>query len=336
MNPKNTLPKQISESKDSAHQSQKKTDSHLPIRLNSILPDHPIPFNLFLNIDEQPVHYLRVGDSLTTEKLHSFQLDAADRFSIQSCEKKVYKNYIEGVLNQEELHIQDKALILRESSLSLVEELFESPDVNQALKGSKEIIRNFVTFMGQDTQAMTHLVGLSTHDFYTYNHSLDVGIYSLGLGQAIGYGKEELQTLGEGALLHDIGKRHVSVDIICKDGPLNDVEWVQMRKHPLYGLQILDAHNTCEEIKACCFEHHESSLGNGYPQQLQAHEIHHMAKIIAITDTYDALTTQRSYNSPKLPTEALELMKEKLASRYDAELLKAMYSILFKLKQKAS
>ena len=312
---------------------EKKGDFYLKIRLNSIIPETPIPFDIFVSIGDKQVHYLRAGDHFKSSKLYFLEQDAADRFSIHVRDKQLYKDYIHDRLNSEKLEIADKALILRESSISLVEELFESPDVDQALSGSKEIIKNFVEFMDRDAKAMVHLVGLSTHDFYTYNHSLDVGIYSLGLGQAIGYNGDELQKLGEGALLHDIGKRQVSVDIICKDGPLDDIEWAQMKKHPHYGLQILDEYNVSEDIKACCFEHHESTLGNGYPQGLQGHEIHPMARIIAITDTYDALTTQRSYNLPKLPTEALEFMMERLAGRYDKNFLEAMYSILFKLKR---
>ena len=323
------------ENKNSVQDTQTVKNSYLTIRLNSLIPDTPIPFDLFVKIDNKQIHYLKEGDRLAASKLQSLQQKAQERFSIHSRDKKKYKDYIHKCLTCDNLAIKNKALILRESSISLMEELFESPDVDQALRGSKDIIQNFVEFMDQDSQSMAHLVGLSTHDFYTYNHSLDVGIYSLGLGQVLGFQGEDLQSLGEGALLHDIGKRHVNVDIICKKGPLNEIEWMQMKKHPSYGLQILDAHNVSEDIKACCFEHHESFLGNGYPQALQSHEIHPMAKIIAITDTYDALTTQRSYNLPKFPIEAIEYMTEKLTDRYDKTFLKAMSSILFKLKKPA-
>ncbi len=124
----------------------------------------------------------------------------------------------------------------------------------------------------------------------------------------------------------------MSVDIICKDGPLNDVEWAQMQKHPQFGLQILNDHKVSDAIKACCFEHHESMVGNGYPQQLIGQDIHPMARIVAITDTYDAMTTKRTYNEPMRPSEALKLMKEKISGRFDPDLLNAMHSILFKMK----
>ncbi|MCB0408248.1 MAG: HD domain-containing protein, partial [Bdellovibrionales bacterium] len=155
--------------------------------------------------------------------------------------------------------------------------------------------------------------------------------YSLGLGYVAGFRDEELKELGQGALFHDIGKRHVDVNIICKDGPLDDDEWKQMQQHPQFGLLILNNHDISDAIKACCFEHHESFTGNGYPQKLQGDEIHPMARIVAITDTYDALTTKRSYNDPMTPTDALQFMDEKLRAKYDARLMDAMKDVLFKM-----
>jgi putative nucleotidyltransferase with HDIG domain len=183
--------------------------------------------------------------------------------------------------------------------------------------------------------AMVNLIGLSSHDFYTYNHSLDVSIYSLGLGQAVGFRGKELKELGLGGLFHDIGKRYIPLEIICKSGPLTDQEWMQMQKHPVYGLHILEEHDTPETIKACAFEHHESMLGNGYPQNLTATEIHPMARVVSVADTYDALTTKRSYNDPMKPTDAISLMSGKLNGRYDAEVMKALLTIFDKLRQAA-
>ncbi|MEK6553703.1 MAG: HD domain-containing phosphohydrolase, partial [Bdellovibrionota bacterium] len=276
--------------------SEVHNENFLKVRLNSLNPLEPIPFDLYVLINAKQILYTRKGDKIAAEKLDKFENKAPDAFFIKGSERPTYKKYIHDVLKNSNLDTKAKAIILRESSLTLVEELFESPDIERALQESKIIIGQFVDLMGEEPEAMAHLIGLSSHDFYTYTHSLDVGIYSLGLAQVAGFNKAELQQMGEGSLFHDIGKRQVSVDIICKDGPLNDVEWAQMQKHPQFGLQILNDHKVSEAIKACCFEHHESMVGNGYPQQLQAHEIHPMAKIVALCDTFDALTTQRSYN----------------------------------------
>jgi len=305
------------------------SDGYFNIRIGTLQPEIPLPFDLFIQIGGKQVHYLRSGDTISSGKIEKF--DASQQFHIPEEQRQDYKNFVHERVSSENLDVKVKATILRESSLSLVEELYENPDVSQALDDSKVLISNFVEFMEQEPEGMDNLITLSSHDFYTYNHSLDVGVYCLGLARIVGYNPEELTELGRGALFHDIGKKWVDVDIICKNGGLDDAEWAQMKKHPEYGLQILNEQDVSEAIKACCYEHHESFLGNGYPQALPGEEIHHMARIVAISDTYDALTTQRSYNKPMTPVDAIEFMTTKLKDRYDPDLLKALREVMFKL-----
>jgi putative nucleotidyltransferase with HDIG domain len=307
------------------------TERYFKIRVSTILPQYPTAFDVFIMLNGRYVHYLRPGEVLKAEKIAS--LDRANIFYVPEGQRQAYKRYVFDRLNAPDISTALKAQILRESSLTLAEEIFEQPDVEQALTDSRELITSFIDFMENEPEGMAQLISLSSHDFYTYNHSLDVGIYSLGLGKVVGYVDEDLLELGRGALFHDIGKRNVAVEIICKDGPLDDVEWAQMQKHPQYGLKILTDYLCSEAMKACCFEHHESFLGNGYPQQLSGPEIHPMARIVAICDTYDALTTKRSYNQPMAPIDAVQFMSTKLAGRYDADLLKAMNSVLFRMQQ---
>lgn len=307
---------------------------HFKIRMSTVHPTVPLTYDIYVSIAGHLTLYLRAGESITNEKIHSLEKkDTQGSFYVKEADRKAYKDYVHANINSSQFDVPFKAKLLKESSITLVEELFEHPDVNKALDQSRPIINEFIQFMNQAPEAMANLIGLSSHDFYTYNHSLDVGIYALGLGQALGFNKTELEELGVAALFHDIGKRNVSLDILCKKGSLNDTEWAQMQKHPQFGLIILnDYPNATEALKAACFEHHESFSGNGYPQQLTGEEIHPFARIVAITDTYDAMTTQRSYNTPMTPIDAITMMKEKLAGRYDPDMLKALHSVLFKLK----
>lgn len=303
------------------------------IRIQSLIPSQPIPFNIYVYVNGRYIHYLRPGDTLKKEKIKYFETRNPKSLFIEKKEVKTYKTYIHKCIQADTVSSHQKARILRESSMSLIEELFESPDVERVVEESKDIVNHFVDLMNQDPKAMSHMLSLSSHDFYTYNHSLDVSILSLGLGSLVGLNGADLQELGEGALLHDIGKRNVDVSIITKSGTLSEEEWAIMRKHPQYGLLIINDMNVSDAIKACCFEHHESCLGNGYPQQLTHQEIHPYARIIAITDTYDALTTKRSYNEPLLPRDAVKFINENIASRYDKDMLRAMSSVIFDLKQ---
>ncbi len=310
------------------------TEEYFRIRLSTIRPDKVTTFEIFLKIDNRLVTYRRVGDRIADEKIEQLhQRDTGNSFFIKLEDKEKYRLWVREEMNSDTLAPNEKARILRESSLAIMEDLFENPDVNKALDESRPIITDFIDFMEKQPESMGYLISLSGHDFYTYNHSLDVGIYALGLGSVLGFNPKDLEELGLGCLFHDIGKRNVSLDILCKKGALDEIEWEQMKRHPQFGLMILNQNpNITDAMKAACFEHHESWAGNGYPQQISGNEIHPYARIVAITDTYDAMTTQRSYNIPMKPFDAVQMMKEKLAGRYDPDMLKAMHSVLFKLK----
>jgi HD-GYP domain-containing protein (c-di-GMP phosphodiesterase class II) len=306
---------------------------YLKIRVAAMVPNKSTTFDLYVLINNKFICYLKSGDSLSQDKIDRLAASKTDVFYIKEADKQEFKKYVHDRVTDSSLSSSEKAVILKESSYALIEELYEHPDVEKALNDSKEIITNFVEFIDLESDAIANLISLSSHDFYTYNHSLDVSIYSLGLGKLFGYNKKDLEELGRGALFHDLGKRMVDPAIICKSGPLNDVEWAQMQQHPVFGLKILkDIPGISDEIKACAFEHHENFLGNGYPQGLDGEDIHPMARIVAITDCYDALTTKRSYNQPMHPRDALNFMMEKLGKKFDPELLRAMHSVLFQLK----
>lgn len=314
--------------------SENQITNYFKIRINTLISQKPLSFDLFLKINERLTLYVRAGDRVDQGKIDMLKnRDTGEYFYVHENNRSDYRSYVRESMTSSALDVKEKAMILRESSMAMVEELFENPDVNQALENSRPIISQFISFIDAEPDSMSHLISLSGHDFYTYNHSLDVGIYSLGLADAIGMKGAELEEMGVAALFHDIGKRQISLDILCKKGPLSDPEWAQMQKHPQYGLFLMNDNPTITEgIKAACFEHHESWSGGGYPQALSGDEIHPFARIVAITDTYDAMTTQRSYNVPMKPTDAVTMMKEKLAGRYDPEMLKAMHQVLFKLK----
>lgn len=303
------------------------------IRLTTIRPFQPVPFDIYVFVDGKMITYLNRGDSIRAEKVVSLhQKDTGETFFVTNVDKQIYRDYVKDAMNSTQITNHEKAAILRESSISILEDLFETPDVAAALAEAKPIVNELIQFMENAPESIGNLISLSGHDFYTYNHSFDVSIYSLGLGQALGFDKKTLEELGQSSIFHDVGKRNVSLDILCKRGPLDETEWVQMRMHPQFGLKILNEYpGISDAIKAACYEHHESWSGGGYPQDISGQEIHPFARIVALTDTYDAMTTQRSYNVPMKPTEALNLMKNKLSGRFDPEMLKAMYSVLFKM-----
>ncbi len=304
-------------------------DSYFQIRVGTLLPDAALPFDLYVLVNKKYIHYLPAGGKISQEKIS--KLKGSEQFFIPLPQRQAFKNFISSALNQDSVSVAAKAKILRDTSISLVEEIYEKKDISEALNDSKEVVGHFVKLLNETPESIDHLIQLSTHDFYTFNHSLDVSVYALGIGKLVGYSDEMLAELGRGSLFHDIGKKWVAAEIICKKGALDEAEWAQMQRHPEYGLKILSEYDVSEAIKACCFEHHESFLGNGYPQKLDGPSIHPMARIVAIADTFDALTTQRSYNQPMTPKDALLFISTKIKDKYDPDILKALNDVVNKL-----
>lgn len=315
-------------------QNQVQTPKFFKVRIDTIYPEVELPFDLWIRLNSQWVTYIRKGDKLPISKQSILkQKDTSGSyFFILESDRWAYRNFMKNIMKSDHLSPFEKANLLRESALSFIEEMFEQPDIHKALDDSKPLIQNFIDLMQEEPSAMADLISLSKHDFYTYNHSLDVAIYSLGLGNALTFNQKILHELGVGALFHDIGKRLVSLDILCKQGSLDEQEWLVMQQHPQFGLDLLvEKPDITPGIVAACFEHHEAWSGTGYPQKLMGEEIHPFGRIIAITDTFDAMTTQRSYNIPMSPEAALTMMRDKLVGRYDPEMIKAMSDVLFHL-----
>lgn len=150
---------------------------------------------------------------------------------------------------------------------------------------------------------------LSRHHEYTFSHSVNVGILSVAVGMKLNLTNDQLNQLGAAGILHDVGKLKVPVDIIDKPGALSDEEFLIMKKHPEYGFRTLsNAHEVSALTKAGVYQHHERFDGTGYPRGLIGNDINLFGRILAITDTYDAMVTDRAYRKALSPFDSLEFI----------------------------
>ncbi|ASS76311.1 hypothetical protein CIG75_16065 [Tumebacillus algifaecis] len=171
-------------------------------------------------------------------------------------------------------------------------------------------------------QVMLQLTGIYTTDNYLYSHSVNVGIYSAALGMAMGLKRDQLIDLGIGAILHDIGKTMIPMEILLKPSKLTDEEYELMKQHTVFGYEILKEHDDIPLISAhCALQHHERLDGSGYPRALEGDRIHLYGQIVGIADVYDALTSNRVYRKAYLPHEALELLFAS-AGQFDNDLIR--------------
>lgn len=162
---------------------------------------------------------------------------------------------------------------------------------------------------------------IEERDGYTAGHSFRVRRYALSLGRAAGCSKKILRQLSLAAKLHDIGKVAVPETILAKAGPLTPEEEAAIRLHPETGERILRPIIRNRDILAAIRAHHERLDGQGYPDGLRGDEVPYLARLIAVPDVFDALTTSRAYRDALPLAEALEVMREAAGDQLDPELV---------------
>lgn len=177
-----------------------------------------------------------------------------------------------------------------------------------------EVVNNII----DNKDIVINMNRLSGHHKYTYHHSVNVGILSVGIGVKLEYNRDKLIQLGMSGMLHDIGKKFVPTDILDKSGKLSKSEFQVIQTHPERGYEMLyKAYNLSSVTKIGVLQHHERFDGSGYPNGLKGHEISMFGRIIAVSDTYDAMTSDRAYHKASQPSEVIEYLFGNGNQRYD-------------------
>ncbi|THF83740.1 HD-GYP domain-containing protein [Cohnella fermenti] len=190
-------------------------------------------------------------------------------------------------------------------------------------KQVRQLMHQVMDDLQRNRDALIMLMNMHTVDHYLYMHSLNVCVYTVLLGMAYGYSSDELMTLGLGALLHDVGKTQISMNVLLKPGRLSLEEYNEMKRHTERGYYLLkDEPNIPLIVAHCAYQHHERLNGTGYPRGIQGFEIHEYAKWIGIVDSYDAMTSHRIYKEPMLPHQATETLYAGSGTLYDTSMLK--------------
>lgn len=186
----------------------------------------------------------------------------------------------------------------------------------------KKVMRAIIDEISANGAAMNLLGSACGVDNYIFAHSFHVTLYSTSLGIKMGYNESQLMELGIGAMLHDIGKMVIPQELLLKPGKLTADEMNEMKKHTEYGFDLLREQEEISLLSAhCAYQHHERLDGSGYPRGLTDEQIHPYAKIIAVCDVFDALTSRRSYREGMLPHQALELIFSGAGILYDREVV---------------
>ncbi len=185
------------------------------------------------------------------------------------------------------------------------------------LSGVRGVVREMMGSLQRNEQALLSLARLRTTDDYTFTHSVNTCAFSLLLARA--HGLEEIsESVGMGALLHDVGKVAVPLELLHKPTCLTEEEWQVVRKHPAAGLDLLQIQDPVAE--RAVGQHHERLDGRGYPLGLRDPDIHVAGKIVAIADIYDAMTSCRPYHDAHSPAHAMHWIFQNGGTHVDSRL----------------
>ena len=221
-----------------------------------------------------------------------------------------------------------QAVAIKEKSKTIVKDLLENPRSGENIKKGMKAVSEMTDCILSNPDVLFDLITLSSYDQYTYTHSVNVSVLSAGIGVTMGLGRAEVQALGAGALLHDVGKSSIPPEILNKPGRLNEAEFEIIKTHVTEGGKILEGNGALSgESLAVVLQHHERMTGSGYPRRLAGVEISPFGRICAIADCYDAITTQRTYQDAGTPYKALLMMKGDTAN-YDSALLETFIRML--------
>lgn len=197
--------------------------------------------------------------------------------------------------------------------------------LDQQSKVIGSIVEGLLDAILNNEEVVTLLTDTYIYDEYIYTHSFQVTMYSLAIAKEMGYNYDDLRIIGIGAMLHDIGKLVIPHEILNKPGPLSDDEYEEMKKHTRYGFDILrNLHTVSLLVAHCAFQHHERLDGSGYPRGLVDTDIHPFAKIIAVADVFDAVTSNRIYRDKMFPSQGIAIIEAGSGTLYDPQVVAAL------------
>lgn len=191
-----------------------------------------------------------------------------------------------------------------------IQDMFDEARMGKAIDPADTLplVREIAASVGRHPQALISVARLKTQDTYTYLHSVAVCALMISLAQQLKLSDDQTRLAGLGGLMHDLGKAAMPLDILNKPGRLTTEEYDIMKTHPVHGIAMLQEGSSPKDMQDIVLYHHEKLDGSGYPSGLMGDAIPLLARMGAVCDVYDAVTSIRPYKSPWSPAEAMRQM----------------------------
>lgn len=190
----------------------------------------------------------------------------------------------------------------------------------RAIRSFQKIFKDILSCLTENRTALNLLATTRVHDNYVYTHSLNVTIYACQLAIENGLPLKNIEELGFGAMLHDVGKMFILPEVLNKPGKLTNEEYEHVKSHCELGFELLrKIHEVPLTVAHCALQHHERIDGVGYPRGLKEEQIHRYAKILSVADVFDAVTSHRVYRRGMLPHKSLEVLYAGSGTQFESK-----------------
>lgn len=284
-----------------------------PIVKDVIKEGETLPYSIYRQVDEKLFSLILKKEQLLDPTLDLSFLRDSTPIYIKSSERRHYQQYIQKniseILDDVQIDLDSKATLINHIATETMNDLFESDVTSENLVKIDTVINNTIKLMLSEYKALYSMLKVTSYDYYTYTHCIDVATYAIAFGIYLKFDQEDLEVLGKAAMLHDLGKKEIASDIITKNAKLTQEEFEIVKSHPSHSVNILkELGEENDQLLLAIEQHHEKCNGEGYPMGLKADEICEFAKIVSICDVFNALTTRRTYKDRMSSFSAFEIM----------------------------
>ncbi|MDP2471526.1 MAG: HD domain-containing protein [Candidatus Palauibacterales bacterium] len=287
-----------------------------------------------LKLAEVGIERLEVGPGTTREALEGFLEEAHARMSLEG-EGASFRE-LDGqtairfggvTLDPDEAEAEEEVLrdplaISLEEEAEVIQWLHGEIDLHGVVPADEAaaVVKLLSVAMHSEHDVVVPLVQLKSVDQYTTSHSINVSCLSMALAEHLNFVSSDVRTIGEAALLHDVGKTKIPLEVLNKKGKLTDSEWKLIQSHTVEGARILLASGAGMELAATvAYEHHLSFNGEGYPELTYPRQTHEVSRLIQVCDVYDALRTRRPFRPPWPAARTIKFLEEKAGTHLDPD-----------------
>lgn len=311
--------------------------SAIPISVATLISSKDIGVDLYLRSNDAGdlKLYRDASFPLRPQDLERLRNRGIKQLYILSQSREKYQSYLRSIASPDgdgpSVDLGARVAAVNEVVRDVLEADFKSNDDQTIIASATELGAMTADVISHDEFAAADMLRVLHHDYATFTHSANVSFYASMLAKELGLSSQDIQAIAAGGLLHDLGKLEIDERILCKPGKLDDREFRIIRAHPVTGFRRLAFREDLDFGQLMMvYQHHERIDGRGYPAGVPGDEIHLWAKICAVVDVYEALTSHRPYRSPLPRRRVLEIQARDCGTAFDAEIFSCWESIILK------